>query len=654
MVCTDEDSGERLCGMGGETIMQICAIVLYGINDKKRVLSLREGQVNIITGKSKTGKSVIGDIIDYCLGGTSCNIAEGFVREHVLWYGLQLHHNDDYFFVARETPPRGQSSTNKCCYVLDAKEIPNNLLSATPIDNEGLEKILSQKIGISENLFTPPMDQSRQSLAANIRHTLFYCIQNQDEVASQKLLFHRQSEPFMPQTIKDTLPYFLGLINEEAVALESERTRLKREAVLMRRSIDEVKLLVGNGLHRATELLTEAREVGLVSGETEGNLPDYVAVRALLEDACRWSPARVTTSGMDRISLLQNQLEQVQREIDELGVDIRNTEEFLGQIKGYGSEVEHQKKRLESIGLFEQIDFVPNHCPLCSTEIELPLPSAQNIRDSIIRLANKLESVAHERPQLRQHADGLKEKRKQLCEQAESIALQINAIYNENSEAIKLKDLNARRARVVGRISLWLESVTISDDSSEKNEELAEIEKRIDEINQLLDVSEVEERKQSAINRISSMMSTWAKELQLEHSEYPCRFDLNKLTVMVDRDRPVPLQQLGSGSNWLGCHLITLFALHTFFRRNKRPVPGFLFLDQPSQVYFPPEISEADADSQEVRAIYRFVFERVKDLESEMQVIIVDHADINEPYFQEAVVEKWWDGTKLVPTEWGK
>lgn len=68
--------------------MQIAAIILYGINGKRRVLPFNSGAVNIITGKSKTGKSVIGDIIDYCFGGSSCNIAEGFVRERVAWYAL--------------------------------------------------------------------------------------------------------------------------------------------------------------------------------------------------------------------------------------------------------------------------------------------------------------------------------------------------------------------------------------------------------------------------------------------------------------------------------------------------------------------------------------------------------------------------------------
>lgn len=56
-------------------------------------------------------------------------------------------------------------------------------------------------------------------------------------------------------------------------------------------------------------------------------------------------------------------------------------------------------------------------------------------------------------------------------------------------------------------------------------------------------------------------------------------------------------------------------------------------------------------DSKEVRDIYNFIFNRINDLGGDMQVIIVDHADINTPEFQNSVIEKWWDGKKLVPID---
>lgn len=64
--------------------MQIKELVLYGVNGEVRHLPFNIGTVNIISGKSKSGKSVIGDIIDYCLGGDSCSIADGIVREPYL------------------------------------------------------------------------------------------------------------------------------------------------------------------------------------------------------------------------------------------------------------------------------------------------------------------------------------------------------------------------------------------------------------------------------------------------------------------------------------------------------------------------------------------------------------------------------------------
>ena len=35
-----------------------------------------------------------------------------------------------------------------------------------------------------------------------------------------------------------------------------------------------------------------------------------------------------------------------------------------------------------------------------------------------------------------------------------------------------------------------------------------------------------------------------------------------------------------------------------------------------------------------------------------MQVIITEHADINEAWFQDAVAERWRQGKKLVPDDW--
>jgi len=633
--------------------MQIQKIVLYGKNDKMRILNLKLGQLNIISGKSKTGKSVIGDIIDYCFGGSSCNIAVGVVRDTTEWYGLLLEHKGELLFVARQNPPVGQASTGKCCYQFGVSDVPNSVDFAAPVDVPGLETLLSKKIGISENLFTPPEEQSRQSLSANIRHTMFYCIQGQDEIAAQKILFHKQSEPFVPQAIKDTLPYFLGIINEHNLELVAERTRLKRECNIIQRSIDEVHQLQGNGLERATALIEEARYVGLISNNVVIDLNDYHSVRDTLKEACQWNPMDVEIVGLDRISYLQTQIQNDQIILENCDIDIRNAKEFLNESNGYSSEVLHQINRLQSIGLFETIDYTENHCPLCSSELSNPLPCAVDIQNAVKRLSENLSSAKRDQPQINTYIEQLQRERQIMVDRIKNAKIDIDAIYTENKETIAFKDLNTRRARIIGRISLWLESIIIKDDLAVQQERLEKKKQRIAGIDNLLDGDLIEERKQSIINRLSVEMTKWAKELQLEHCDYPYRLDMNKVTVVVDRERPVPLQQLGSGSNWLGCHLIALFALHKFFIQNERPVPQILFIDQPSQVYFPPEKNDDNVDSQEIRVIFGFIQKRIQELAPNMQVIVVDHADIQEKYFQDAIIEKWWDKDQsLIPLSW--
>ena len=155
-------------------------------------------------------------------------------------------------------------------------------------------------------------------------------------------------------------------------------------------------------------------------------------------------------------------------------------------------------------------------------------------------------------------------------------------------------------------------------------------------------------------------MTEWANRLELEHSSYPLRLDLKKLTIVADTaDGPVPMDRMGSGENWVGYHLIAHLSLHRWFAKRNRPVPRFLFLDQPSQIYFPPETdvdgtfeSRGEDDRQAVGRMFRLIYDVVEELGVDFQVIVTEHADIKEDWYQAAIVEKWRGGKKLVPDEW--
>lgn len=637
-------------------MMQIRELVLYGYNGKVRHLPFALGKVNIITGRSKSGKSAIGDIIDYCMGGDSCNIADGIVRDNVSWYGLLLQFDNERVFVARKNPEKGQQTTSAAYIeVGDKIEVPESCDFSTNTNSDGIERALTQRMGISENLNTPPDGQSRLPLAANIRHALYYCFQGQDEIAAKNFLFHRQSEAFVTQAIKDTIPYFLGAISEEALALENERTVLKRKLTIERRRLEENRSLMGGGFERAIKLIGEASQVGLIDSSAQIDYQNYQEIFSLLRGILNWTPQMVgSESGMDRLSFLQNELQEARNEYDDIGASLDNARKFAGEASGYSGEVQHQKKRLESIGLFEHIDFDPGRCPLCSGKLENPIPSAEMIRTAIANLDKSIASVTREQPKLQKFISTLEQDQQKKREEIKTLEAEIDGIYKQEDEQLQLRDLNARRGKVVGRISLWVESVQNDINSGRQEQIIEEIEKRLREIDSILDKDSVDERKQSALSRIQENMTKWARDLQLEHSDNPYRLDLNKVTVVVDKpERPVPLKQLGSGSNWVGVHLITYFALQHFYISAKRPVPSFMFLDQPSQVYFPSELDEKKTDWNEVNRIYQFIVDRTAELCNQLQVIIVDHADLERNSFREFILENWWpDDKNLVPIDW--
>lgn len=394
-------------------MMQIRELVLYGYNQKVRHLAFKLGQVNIITGRSKSGKSAVGDIIDYCLGGNSCNIADGVVRENVAWYGLLLQFQQERVFIARKNPDQGQQTSTACYMEVGTDlEVPEKSNFSPNTNVSGIEEALTRRIGISENLYTPPEGQSRLPLSANIRHALYYCFQRQDEIAAKNFLFHRQSEDFITQSIKDTIPYFLGAVSEEALALENERTILKRKLAIEKRKLEENRHLMGGGSERAIMLIGEARRVGLIDPTIAIDYQNYQEMYELLQNAMNWIPNQVrTNNSMDRLTFLQNKLQEWQEACDDLGVNIENAKKFVGASLGYSSEAQHQKIRLESIGLFEQLDFTPGKCPLCSGIMEHPLPSIEMIKDSISNLDKSISSVTREQPKLQAFISELEQER---------------------------------------------------------------------------------------------------------------------------------------------------------------------------------------------------------------------------------------------------
>ncbi|OUO64334.1 hypothetical protein B5F70_05515 [Collinsella sp. An268] len=74
-----------------------------------------------------------------------------------------------------------------------------------------------------------------------------------------------------------------------------------------------------------------------------------------------------------------------------------------------------------------------------------------------------------------------------------------------------------------------------------------------------------------------------------------------------------------------------------------------IFLDQPSQVN---SGGTDKLDREQIERIYRFIHDRVAELNGGLQVIVVDHTGSEAYGCADSVVDSWRDGEALVPASW--
>lgn len=640
--------------------MQILDIVIYSHDGQRRVLSLRPGQVNIITGASKTGKSALVDIVDYCFGAGECRVPEGPIRRSVSWFGLRFKLKTGEALVARRCPDPTAASSEDCFVDIgDEVVIPEHRSLRQTTNTRGLGALLTNWSGIRDNVHEPPDGQTRPPLSATIRHALALCFQPQDEIIRRQQLFHGAADNFFAQALKDTLPYLLGAVDDDYLRRREELKRIKDRLRQYERQLRELSSLRGDGVTKASTLLAEARNVGLSTSLAS----TWEEVVSALREVADLPGTSIDVDAPDeteyqRLSDERNQLRRQQRQLRDEIVAARS---FEHDESAFSREATEQRARLVPIGIFDESD--PTHtCPLCSQDLGEPadLPKVGQLQGVLTDITSRLDTVTRAAPQVERAISELESKLQAVQAELSRNRAEMEAVQSASDRVQQLRDEATRRALFVGRISLYLESLPDLPDIQALEREAQRLRDQCESLEVELSEERVKERIDSITSILSRRMSDWARSLELEHSASPLRLDLKKLTIVADTpDGPVPMDRMGSGENWVGYHLIGHLALHGWFVDRGRPVPRFLFLDQPSQVYFPPErdtdgsmSTVRENDREAVLRMFRFVVDIVNELAPHFQVVITEHADINEDWYQDAVVERWRQGLKLVPDDW--
>ncbi|PKH28115.1 hypothetical protein BI292_10430 [Pseudomonas sp. 43NM1] len=645
--------------------MKISSIHVYSHDGQRRDLKFKVDGLNVITGRSSTGKSALSDIIEYCMGRSTFNVPEGIIRDKVSWFAVIYQLPGVQVMIAKPTPPTGgvSCSTAMVRYGDQVVALPFDEL-AVNADDDTVTSLLSRLIGIPENRTDVDAEHSRVSFDANIKHTYYYMFQKQGLVANKDQLFYRQNEQFQPQAIRDTLPILLGVSTNERFEHEAKLRIAKRDLRLQAKLLSEAQQTLDTFQLKAISLYSEAKAVGIIS--TNATPSGENGLIMALREAAQWIPLKRVADDGDRVTKLEAELANLRKTRREIKSRIDAGKQFEKRAGGFSNEASQHIDRLASIkSLPKNVATGEWQWPFCESNLSMDTPIAASLLQELASLEQEMTVVAGQRPKLQAYLTTEEESHQKISDQIAEKDAELSAAIAANVALASAEARTTAAAVVVGRISWFLEQLIPDADLSNLRAEHQRRELRVKDLESAIGSDDSDDRLISILNNISAQMSRYITRFGAEFSDYPARFDLKQLTVVFDKtERPVPMTRTGGGENHLAYHLSALLALHWFAAKSNRPLPRFLMIDQPTQVYFPSEkvyqeadgsvqMTEADADMVSVRKLFELLLKFTQDEVPGFQIIITEHANLRDQWFQDALVEDPWSKPPaLVPEEW--
>ena len=190
---------------------------------------------------------------------------EGEIRKRVSWFAVHFDNNGEGILLARKNPGPAGRASDEIYFARGVDQLPANANGFHKNTTAaGLKAQLSATLGISENIHVPEAGATRKPLEASSRHAIFFCLQAQDEVANRRLMFHRQGEQYVPQAIRDVLPYFLGAVDEDQLLALKRYQDVRKRLRRLQRDHDEAQAITRDASTAARALLEESRRAGLI------------------------------------------------------------------------------------------------------------------------------------------------------------------------------------------------------------------------------------------------------------------------------------------------------------------------------------------------------------------------------------------------------
>jgi tetratricopeptide (TPR) repeat protein len=646
---------------------QISSLILWPKTDHSpRVLNFEPGMVNVITGASKTGKSAVIPIIDYCLGSGKCSIPVGTIRNTCAWFGIVVDTLEGQKLFARREP--GEAKQTGDMYVLEGEnmKIPERILEKNS-SADIVKRKLDQLAGLSRLGINPDPDVAYQS-RVSFRDLMAFNFQPQYIVANPLALFYGADSTEHREKLKSIFPYVLGALTPEMLAARWEIERIQRLLRQAEAALSTIKKAVRAWQAETNGWLRQALELDLLPQSTRIPEDDPNLTVDLLR-AATLASTRISFPSLDSIQPSLRRLESLQNRESEAAAKLAALRQSLAEVERlvesslkFGGAIRIQKDRLDIAAWLKARTEVGGD-PVAQVagsreKLDALIQALAGIEIQFRTQPNMSDTFDKERLRLRSDVD---EAAKDLA----AVRQEITILERRSEEVSQITYRRDRVERFLGRLEQALETFERAENDGGQNEEIERLQGLLAVQRTIYSEQQVRIRTDNALLYVAQIAASILPKLDGEWPNAPIEVLIDDLTIrVVHTDRKDYLWEIGSGANWLAYHLAVTLSLQRFFREiPAHCVPSFLVFDQPSQVYFPTGFDRPGRDAPgrtrnqdiaAVRAVFTAIAEEVVEAKGQLQAIVLDHAgsDVWGELVGVVPIAEWRGGDALIPQSW--
>lgn len=646
--------------------MFIKEILLWAADPSKglRTVSLSTEGISVITGDSKTGKSSLTWIIDYCLGSGKCAIPVGLIRNAVEWFGVKLRLANTEMIIARRNPGDQQQTSDVYWSEGIVVEPPDR-----PEKNARVEDFVNRmnQLGFLSTLdFSEEVGRVGYAGRASFRDMAAFNFLPQHIVANPYALFFKTDTTEHREKLRTIFPLVTGEIDAETLSLQRQLKDLQGQQDRLERQTNEMRKARDVWAAEIKSYYMQAREYGLLPNapEPQGSwsIDQFVQHIRKVPHFLQEHPLPSIEEGATEraVAELQGLFREEESICNAIGVRRRKLSritQLVANVSDYRSSLDAGRDRVENIGWFERHLTESQECPLCHSSQLGGSEDLDRIKQIAREYGSLIERLDETPPQLDKEESDLRSELREFERNLTELRRR-RAAMEDATDRLAAQRQQVRQVYLfVGRVQQALQNFEHGGDLSVIGQELKDLRESVRQLRSRLETQNRRARETQIEAKLVRRIQDYGKILELEHFESVAELNRRELTLKFLRNRRQDyLWEIGSGANWMGYHIATLLSLHEHFLTvPKCPVPTFLMIDQPSQAYFPEGVPDDEStDVKGVKRVFAALEEFFTTTEGGVQLIVTEHAGSNtwEGCADVKAVGTWRHGEALIPEDW--